>query len=659
MKNAVAASFVLLIAASAGAVAPAEICARPVLGDDERLAAWGAAYNALFDADAAADDAWRAVGGAAEFESRCRALREKMVWRIGGFPPERTALNAKVTGRIARDGYSVECVVFESRPGAYVTCNMYLPSPGRFPPPHPAAVEFCGHTAKGKNAEYYQRAALLCARNGIAVLVVDPLSQGERGQCEEDASGSATTRHLRLGVNAFLLGHGLAAFMAWDAMRAFDYLDSRSDVRHGGYGSFGNSGGGTQSVMASALDGRVKATATCCYLSNLREQTAWRLLADSEQYVFGQLADGLNHAAYPLLGGNPVMMLARWDEFIPFTGTRETFRVVSAVAKTLGREGWYSMYDIPGPHGYGERNVRATASFMARRLRGAEADFSGSDGDFGPELGTAFATPTGRVLDVPGFKSAYSYLEDELDAALKARRVLTDDELAEVARRTADVREGRLGAREVVSEEIADGGVRAVRAIYAAADGCRVPAVELVPDGAKGAPVLVVGDGSRAERAGAAETFLRAGRPVMLADVFATGENGASKHHFANPNDDEEIAKMLYLMGTSLVGRRAGDVVALARDLKARHGAAPEVVAFGRTAVAAAHAFAAARRDVARVEAVDAPLSWEASVRTRAYYDYAASVNGALLAYDWVDLMGRARRSARVDTALSKDASKE
>ena len=629
-----------LLALSLGAATLPRSIAESILEKGDEMSSWSAVYNGVFDLDAAADDAWRAIGSVRAFDERRRELRGRMIGLLGGFPAERTPLNAKVAGAASCGGVRVEKILFESRPGAYVTGILYLPDPSRFSPPHPAAIELCGHSLEGKGNAKYCRVAMLAAHCGVAAFVVDPLCQGERSQCKEELDGPSTAAHLRLGVNAVLLGHGLAAFEMWDAMRALDYLDSRSDLRHDGYGSFGNSGGGTQSVMLSALDGRIKATATSCYLSNLREQTAWRLLADSEQLIFGQLKDGLNHAAYPLLGGNPVLMLARRDEMIPFTGTRETFRLLSAVAGNLGREGWYSMYDIPGPHGYCERSMRATVTFLAKRLRGADADFAGAEGVELPPDAERRVTPTGRVMDMPGFKSAYSYLQDELDAALAARKaaVLPDEALAALVRRLADIDEGRVGKREVLSEERFDGGI-VTRSVFEAEGGYRIPSVEIEPKIVKGAPVLLVGDGLRGERMADAERLLAEGRPVMLADVTATGEIGKSRHRYGNPHEDEEIAKMLYLLGSSLVGRRAGDIIALAKSLNARFGGRSDVVARGRTAVAAAHAFAAARDAIGSVKLVDPPVSWAESVRTRAFYDYAAAVHGGLLRYDWTDLV--------------------
>jgi len=616
--------------------------AKPFLEKGEELSSWSGTYNCLLWLDIAADDSWLAIGSAAEFDAKRRVLREKMTELFGGFPSERTPLNAQTAFASDYGRWRVEGIVFESRPGAFVTGVMYLPADPRFKPPYCAAIELCGHSAAGKNSPLYRRIAELAAINGIATLVVDPLCQGERGQCAEELDGKSTAAHLRLGVNALLLGRSLAAFEMWDAIRALDYLDTRADLRHDGYGAMGNSGGGTQSVMLSALDDRIKATATSCYLSNLREQTAWRLLPDSEQLIFAQLKHGLNHAAYPLLGGNPVLMLARREDMIPFTGTCETFRLLSSVAARIGRPGWYSMCDAPGPHGYCESNMRESVDFLSKRLCGRQADFAGIDETPRTTLDNASVTPTGRVMDLPGFKSAYAYLQDELDVVLASRRNISAKELCEIVRRTADIDENRVGTRKVLSEEVVD-GVKVTRATFAANGGYRIPTVELTPAKIKGSPMLLVGDGMRAERVSDALRLLSDGSPVMLADIIATGEIGKTKHHYYNPNDDEEVAKMLYLIGSSLVGRRAGEIIALARDLGKRYGTRADVSARGRTAVAAAHAFAVADEAIGSVKVVEGPPSWTESVRNRIFFDYASAVNGGLLHYDWTDFIGDGR----------------
>jgi hypothetical protein len=163
--------------------------------------------------------------------------------------------------------------------------------------------------------------------------------------------------------------------------------------------------------------------------------------------------------------------------------------------------------------------------------------------------------------------------------------------------------------------------------------------VELVPATTKGNPVLVLGDSTRSDLAARVAALLGEGHAVLVADLVGVGEIGATRHHYVNPNDDEELAKMMYLTGSSLVGCRAGEILALTRSLEASVGGKPQVVACGRIAVAAAHAYAAAPGALSKVEVVNPPLSWAESVRKHAFYDYATAIHGGLLHYDWPDLL--------------------
>jgi len=637
--------FVCATVVSAGSFE--NVLAESILGKENRYASWTAFYKQLHIRDADIDKAWANVSSTREFDAMRGAQRTKMIERIGGFP-KRTPLNAKVCGVVKRDGYRVEKILFESRRGMYVTGNLYLPDESRFPAPHPAAIEVCGHSQDGKNAPKYQRVALLCAKNGVAVLVIDPVGQGERCQSPEEErsqKGTPVRNHLRMGVNAVLLGRSLAAFEIWDAVRALDYLDTRFDIRKDGYGSLGNSGGGTQSVMLSALDGRIKATATSCYLSNLRDQTMWRLLADSEQLIFGQLADGFNHASYPLIGGNPVLMLARRDDIIPFSGTLDTARLLTDVSSNLKCKGRFSFVDSPGPHGYNEKLMRETAVFMAQRMRNSQAvfdehEFDASKQDFGPDVKDLLVVPDGRVQSLEGFKSVYSYLQDEMEIARASRVGFGPEKFARIVRTTADIDERRVGARTVVSESQLEDGTRTIRAFYEVSDGYRMPVVELIPDEAERfAPLVVAFDGSRTNCA----EIVRAnkGRSIFIPDLCACGEIGDARHHYVSLHDDEETAKILYLLGSSLVGRRAGELIALGKEAKRRFGKNPDIIAQGRLAVPAAHAMAAEPGLFTGHEFIDPPASWEDSVRTHAMTLYSMAVHGALLHYDWVDLAGK------------------
>ena len=68
----------------------------------------------------------------ADAEAYVRDVREKIRTCFGPFP-EKTPLNARVTGMVERDAYDIEKVIFESRPDFLVTANLYVPKGRKAP----------------------------------------------------------------------------------------------------------------------------------------------------------------------------------------------------------------------------------------------------------------------------------------------------------------------------------------------------------------------------------------------------------------------------------------------------------------------------------------------------------------------------------------------
>ncbi len=63
----------------------------------------------------------------ADAEAYVKSVQERIRDCFGPLP-EKTPLNAQVTKTLERDGYRIENIVFESRPGYLVTGNLYLPT---------------------------------------------------------------------------------------------------------------------------------------------------------------------------------------------------------------------------------------------------------------------------------------------------------------------------------------------------------------------------------------------------------------------------------------------------------------------------------------------------------------------------------------------------
>ncbi len=217
--------------------------------------------------------------------------------------PVRTPLNTHVVGTLRRDGYHVEKVIFESRPGHHVTANFYVPH-GK--PPYPGVLLPCGHSDNGKAYEQYQRVAILLAKSGMAVLCYDPIGQGERYQRLDDQGKPVvrgTTEHTMAGIGALLVGRQEASYRIWDGLRALDYLAGRPEVDPRRLGCTGNSGGGTLTAYLMALDDRIAVAAPSCYITSLERLFATIGPQDAEQNITGQVAAGMEHADYLTLRG--------------------------------------------------------------------------------------------------------------------------------------------------------------------------------------------------------------------------------------------------------------------------------------------------------------------------------------------------------------------
>ncbi len=180
--------------------------------------------------------------------------------------PERTDLAVQVTGVIDHAELRVEKVVFQSRPGLYVTGNLYLPK--NQSGPVPGVVYFCGHSRVKKdgisygNKTHYQYHGAWFAKNGYVCLTIDTLQLGEiEGLHHGTYSEGMWWWNSR--------GYTPGGVEAWNGIRALDYLASRPEVDPNRLGVTGRSGGGATSWWVAALDERVKVAVPVAGIADL------------------------------------------------------------------------------------------------------------------------------------------------------------------------------------------------------------------------------------------------------------------------------------------------------------------------------------------------------------------------------------------------------
>jgi hypothetical protein len=310
-------------------------------------------------------------------EGDLRALQEDLRRRalevIGGLPSERTALDARIVGTIAMDGYRIEKLVFESRPGIHVTALVYVPDgAGR----RPAVLVACGHSPLGKAYPAYQEIAGRLARRGYVVLCWDPVGQGERSQFWDRARGRSRYNlvcgeHAVLGNFATIAGTSLVRYMVWDGMRALDYLLTRPDVDGEHVAVTGTSGGGFQSTWIGALDPRISVVLPSCFPTALPMRMANRIFvdpdSDPEQDPAGLVSEGIDHPGLLLLDFPRYLHVsAAVLDFFPIEGTRKSVREVLSLYGLFGHADRLALSEGYHKHQYSDENQAHAFAFLDR-----------------------------------------------------------------------------------------------------------------------------------------------------------------------------------------------------------------------------------------------------------------------------------------------------
>lgn len=216
-------------------------------------------------------DAWAGIESRAAWEKFREEKMAKLAASLGQFPATPAQMNVQVTGRIERasDGFVIENLVYESRPGLWVSGNLYKPL--QIAEQAPGILLCHAHHTPKEHGEL-QDMGMTWARAGCYVLVPDHLGHGERRQhpfvSQESYSGpfrvSRQDYYFRYdsGVQLHLLGDSLMGWFSWDLSRGVDVLlklpqiDPKKILLLGAV-----AGGGDPCAVTAALDGRIAAAA--------------------------------------------------------------------------------------------------------------------------------------------------------------------------------------------------------------------------------------------------------------------------------------------------------------------------------------------------------------------------------------------------------------
>lgn len=353
------------------------------------------------------------------------------------FPTKKCPLNAMVTGTVDFPEYTMEKVIYYSRPNYPVTGNLYLPKgrKGKVP----AVLFLCGHFSQGKGGDSYQKAPRALAKAGFAVLAIDPAGQGERQQFLDTPIGPFTNpcwEHNMLNKQGVLLGEWFGAWRAWDAVRGLDYLLARPEVDPARVGVHGNSGGGTLTTWVTAVDDRVTMAAPSCYITTWLRNVENELPIDAEQMPPTALAQGLEMADFLIAAGKtPIIILAQDNDFFDPRGLAEAQAELEKLHRLLGAPGTVQVAMFQGDHNLPQSAREATVRFFCKHAnlkapKGGEGDIPVS------HLEDIAAAPQGQVKYLPGQKFMHELLVEEAHRQAALQKPLTREQAAkELSRR--------------------------------------------------------------------------------------------------------------------------------------------------------------------------------------------------------------------------------
>jgi hypothetical protein len=470
---------------------------------------------------------FRAPGSPRAWRDRARAVREQMLVTLGLWPlPPKADLQPEVFGKVERDGYTIEKVVLRTLPGFALCGNLYRPkdATGKVPGllcPH-------GHWPDGRVNPEVQARCIRWAKLGCVVFLYDMVGYND----------SKPFGHAFLNDRLRRWGLSLATLQTWNSIRALDWLTTLPDVDAARIGCTGESGGGTQTFLLTALDDRVKVAAPVVMVSDSFQggcacENAAGLRIGTDNVEFAALA-----------APRPLKLVGATGDWTARTMTnayprlREVYQLVG-VPDRLSAD----VFDFP--HNYNQTTRNAVYAFMARWLLGVDDADSTKEGDQSPEKPEdlrAFGSdhPAPAVLTTPEQLEAelIGELGRQLDALAPGQDAARWEAARSLLRTSLTVRVGLVNPApaELWGHEVrrsSRDGLTIVHSLVGRfAVGDQVPVVRLTPPRPSGRLTVVMdphGKSRLATPAGAPAPLVRAllerGQSVVGFDPLLVGES--------------------------------------------------------------------------------------------------------------------------------------
>jgi len=535
--------------------------------------------NVHYQYDVRRDKLKKALESDAGLEEYRNCCRRKYLTLLGEFP-EKSPLNAQVTKRLPAEGYILENIIFESRPGHHVTAGMYIPEGTG---PWPAVLFFCGHEMTSKATESYQETAILFVQNGFLVLVVDPVSQGERVQFTDSLGmrilRGSTTEHTLLNAGANLVGSSIVAWELYDNVRALDYLAGRPDADKNRIGCLGNSGGGAQTAYFIAYDDRIRVAAPCSNIASRERNLELAGAGDGCQQLPFEGREQIEIGDFlAMFAPKPLLILAGRYDFVDYTGTEQTFNELSAIYTRLGAPEKVSLVTVDDGHGISKEKREAAVEWFSRWLCNRKTEINENELVVLDEKKT-WCTSTGQVNShFPNEKNVQDISLQTAHEFEKSRsRFLENNSLADIQSKLRELlaignEETDVKAETTVIEK--QQGYILKRIILRRKGEVPLPLLYFLPDKpGKNDTVIIRFDEEGKNKRASDESYIlkqmKSGNHLILADLRGMGEmaENAGANEWKYYNREYHNAIISLHIGRPLPGQRVTDILSVIRFL--------------------------------------------------------------------------------------------
>jgi dienelactone hydrolase len=544
-----------------------------------------------------------------EWNKRRERYREEYLYMLGLWPlPEKTPLQPTVTGTYEGDDFVVEMLHYQSRPGLYVTGNLYRPKEIKQGERLPAVLYVCGHSGRGRNGNKtaFQPHGMWFARHGYVCLLVDTLQLGEIA-----AIHHGTYREGRWWWHS--RGYTPAGVECWNGVRGIDYLISRNDVDPGRIAVTGISGGGAATFWITAADERVKVAVPVSGMADLPSYVSNRVinghcdcmfLYNTFQWPWARIA--------ALVAPRPMLFVnSDQDPIFPMDANE---RIINRLERTYSLFGAGDGVDAVvsmGGHAYRQDIRQAAYRFINTHLKDDPNPITDSEVDLSNETrpNPPHPIPPERLRVFP---TDADLPKDELNTKIDEHFVpmseveapgqgqfdsWKQDLLAELRRVTFRSLPERIPA----AERIGDSAPPKLRTEAGIELTLRSDAPK---PGGKGRLVLAVMNADETEDP---SIWLR--EQISQDDlIIAFDPRGVGNTRWTAKNPPNYVARSHVLLGTTMDTGRVRDVAAVARWLKQETGRSVAVAGRGAAGLIAAYA-AVLEPDIESVVAIEPPAT--------------------------------------------------